>query len=229
MHIHRPKPIHGWRQFFGEVGVIVLGVLIALGAEQAVEAIHWHREASEFEDGIRYELADTLAAFKYRADQSACVDRRLAELTQYQMASQKHHFITILAAVGQPSIYNTRMGVWMSRSPEVMNELPTQKRLAYASQYDNAQRISEQQVAEQNIWLSINAYVGFSSLTADQQMKLNELIYQAKHFAAAIPSNYAIIAGQAKDLGITPAFGARRNIIEQPDQTICRPLMRPAD
>ena len=25
MHVHLPKPIHGWRQFFGEVGIIVLG------------------------------------------------------------------------------------------------------------------------------------------------------------------------------------------------------------
>lgn len=30
-----PTPLHGWREFAGEVGVIVLGVLIALGAQQA--------------------------------------------------------------------------------------------------------------------------------------------------------------------------------------------------
>ena len=28
------KPLRGWRAFFGEVGVIVLGVLIALGASR---------------------------------------------------------------------------------------------------------------------------------------------------------------------------------------------------
>ena len=30
MHIHLPKPLHGWRVFVGEVAIIVLGVLIAL-------------------------------------------------------------------------------------------------------------------------------------------------------------------------------------------------------
>lgn len=40
MHLHLPKPLHGWRAFAGEVGIIVLGVLIALGAEQLVETIH---------------------------------------------------------------------------------------------------------------------------------------------------------------------------------------------
>jgi hypothetical protein len=27
---HLPKPLHGWRQFAGEVGIIVIGVLIGL-------------------------------------------------------------------------------------------------------------------------------------------------------------------------------------------------------
>jgi hypothetical protein len=32
MQFHLPKPLRGWRAFVGEVGVIVLGVLVALGA-----------------------------------------------------------------------------------------------------------------------------------------------------------------------------------------------------
>ena len=32
-HIHVPKPTHGWKAFFGEILVIVIGVLIALTAE----------------------------------------------------------------------------------------------------------------------------------------------------------------------------------------------------
>jgi len=34
MHIPLPKPLHGWRAFVGEVGIIVLGVLIALAFGQ---------------------------------------------------------------------------------------------------------------------------------------------------------------------------------------------------
>ena len=35
MHFHLPKPLHGWQELPGEIGVIVIGVLIALSAEQA--------------------------------------------------------------------------------------------------------------------------------------------------------------------------------------------------
>ena len=57
MHLHLPKPLHGWRAFVGEVGIIVLGVLIALGAEQIVESIHNRYLARQALDHIRAELA----------------------------------------------------------------------------------------------------------------------------------------------------------------------------
>jgi hypothetical protein len=41
------RPAKGWRAFAGEVGVIVLGVLIALGAQQAAETVNERREAAE--------------------------------------------------------------------------------------------------------------------------------------------------------------------------------------
>jgi len=44
MHFHLPKPLHGWREFIGEVAIIVLGVLIALGAESAVQSIEWRHK-----------------------------------------------------------------------------------------------------------------------------------------------------------------------------------------
>ena len=57
MHVHLPKPLHGWRAFVGEVGIIVLGVLIALGAEQVVESVHDRYLARQAIDHIRSELA----------------------------------------------------------------------------------------------------------------------------------------------------------------------------
>jgi hypothetical protein len=47
MHVHLPKPLHGWRAFVGEVGIIVLGVLIALSADQLVSAFQWWLKRAE--------------------------------------------------------------------------------------------------------------------------------------------------------------------------------------
>lgn len=56
MHIHLPKPLHGWRAFVGEVGIIVIGVLIALGAEQVVEAGQWREKVEIARTAFRFEL-----------------------------------------------------------------------------------------------------------------------------------------------------------------------------
>jgi hypothetical protein len=57
-HVHLPKPLHGWRQFFGEIGVVVLGVLIALGAEQIIEHFSWVHKRSQVEASMREELGN---------------------------------------------------------------------------------------------------------------------------------------------------------------------------
>jgi len=50
MQFHVPKPLHGWREFAGEVGIIVLGVLIALGFGQLAQAFHDRASANEARD-----------------------------------------------------------------------------------------------------------------------------------------------------------------------------------
>lgn len=78
MHVHLPKPLHGWRAFAGEVGIIVLGVLIALGAEQLVEAVSWHYHVAEAEAAMTTELGfDDGAQAQARLTLSPCIARHL--------------------------------------------------------------------------------------------------------------------------------------------------------
>lgn len=56
MHFHLPKPLHGWREFAGEVGIIVVGVLIALTADQMVESWQWREKVAAATDSIDSEL-----------------------------------------------------------------------------------------------------------------------------------------------------------------------------
>ena len=47
MDIHKPKAAHSLREFLIEIGTIVVGVLIALAAEQTVQTMHERRAATE--------------------------------------------------------------------------------------------------------------------------------------------------------------------------------------
>lgn len=82
MHVHLPKPLHGWRQFAGEVGIIVVGVLIALAAEQLVERLHWNHQVRIARASIHREMAFDLAYLADRLQVAPCVDRQLFEAQQ---------------------------------------------------------------------------------------------------------------------------------------------------
>lgn len=80
MEIHRPKPWHGSRELLKEVGTIVLGVLIALAAEQAVEALHWHHKVEILERSIRKELSNDLGLATEQKALHPCLESYLDAL-----------------------------------------------------------------------------------------------------------------------------------------------------
>jgi hypothetical protein len=81
MEVHLPKPLHGWREFVGEVGIIVLGVLIALGAEQIVDSVDMHLKVRRAEAAMRLELAEDDGPQAYgRVLIGACLDAQLARI-----------------------------------------------------------------------------------------------------------------------------------------------------
>src|SRR3954469_8161771 len=78
MHFHLPKPLHGWREFAGEVGIIVVGVLIALAGAQVVEKVSWRERVHQAEASMSKELSDDDGSQAYeRFAMSPCIAKEL--------------------------------------------------------------------------------------------------------------------------------------------------------
>lgn len=90
MHVHLPKPMHGWRQFAGEVGVIVLGVLIAIAFEQMVERLRWVGEVRTARSALHREMQQPDRVFAWRVAAEPCVSRRLSEIEGLLERTAKH-------------------------------------------------------------------------------------------------------------------------------------------
>ena len=80
MDFHLPKPLHGWRAFAGEVDVVVLGVLLALGAQQLVEAVHQRDEARQATELLRDEISDHYFTASEAVISGPCVNEQLRVL-----------------------------------------------------------------------------------------------------------------------------------------------------
>jgi hypothetical protein len=86
MDIHKPKPWRGVREFGKELATIVLGVLIALGAEQIVETLRWQEKVSHGEAQARKELSSVAAMATERIHLEKCLDARLDVLAEALLA-----------------------------------------------------------------------------------------------------------------------------------------------
>ncbi len=78
MHFRLPKPLHGWRAFAGEVGIIVVGVGIALFFEQIVQNSDWNHKVGAAEQAMKRELLwDNAPQLYQRASLQPCINAQL--------------------------------------------------------------------------------------------------------------------------------------------------------
>ncbi|MEQ7872671.1 hypothetical protein ABDK56_01505 [Sphingomonas sp. ASV193] len=130
-----PQPLHGWRAFAGEVGVIVLGVLLALGAQQAAQAWQERQDVAAFRQTIDHEIGMDLYAYLFRARQFDCDHRRLADMSAWLDRARTGSPMPALYPRTPVNIGISR-SAWDSRDAETFRHLPADIRQNYAMFYD---------------------------------------------------------------------------------------------
>lgn len=112
MDIHKPKPVHSWRELLSEIGVIVIGVLIALGLEQAVEAWHWHEVVVEQREALRAEIGDLRGQMLQRRELDPCFAARLTEVKEVIRRHDAGVPLGIVAPFGRPLYGLAEHPIW---------------------------------------------------------------------------------------------------------------------
>lgn len=105
MHFHLPKPLHGWRELIGEVGIIVVGVLIALAAEQVVEGFHERSLRNEARTAIDDEISQNMDAFRRRAEVQQCINARLRDVETLITTSPLGASLPRPLWIGRPQVW----------------------------------------------------------------------------------------------------------------------------
>ena len=137
MHFHLPKPLHGWREFAGEVGIIVIGVLIALGAEQVVEDWHWHQKVDVVRQSLTGELANDRARWESNMSYVPCARREIAALDRWAGNARTN-------GPAPPAPVTFRSLFWWMHSANwnlaigsgTLDHFPMRDQLGFAAMYD---------------------------------------------------------------------------------------------
>jgi hypothetical protein len=224
MHFHLPKPLHGWREFAGEVGIIVVGVLIALGAEQLVEAAHWRSEVRDFRAAVDHELGRDFGIYAVNMENRSCVQRRIADLQKLLDGSSGGHQPRLREPIGRPANYTFYFSVWDNKSADVTAHLPLNVRIGYAEFYDDFRNADQVRDRELNLWRSLSQFEQAEPFTHDDRMRFRELLTRVIHADLAERNNYDYEAGRLRAAGIAPIADPYASQFPN-DPSFCRPLI----
>jgi hypothetical protein len=179
MHFHLPKPLHGWREFAGEVGIIVIGILIALGAEQIVENIHWHHQLEVERGALDAEVVSNLDAVQGRMLLEPCIRRRLRDLARI-LSERPAKAPRLIGPVGIPVPIGGSKGAWnIAVASGAISHMPLEEQLAYSNAFTNYENWDQMRRDERAAWIHLNVLDRGSALSEANWAGLREAYSEA--------------------------------------------------
>jgi hypothetical protein len=182
MHFHLPKPLHGWREFAGEVGIIVAGVLIALAFEQVVQSIHDRSLADQARDAIRAEVGENLWWLEFRDSYEPCIDGMLAELGEVLARARAGQPTPLITNVHFPVYAKITSLRWNANAEAGRTSLfsGNEQRLL-GNMYFTTEDFRASQDQEETAWARMGFVEGLTHFTPADVHELSVLLAEARY------------------------------------------------
>lgn len=198
-----PTPLKGWRVFAGEVGVIVLGVLLALGAQEIVEDLQMRADVREFRRSIDHEIGLNLFAYEVRSRGSACNEKRIKDLIGWVKAARDGQDLPQIFP-RPPMMVSTYRSAWDNRDGNVFSHVPAKTRQKYAEFYDELENNLDKMTRELDVWLAIQRFAIPGPVSIEGRRDLYGHLLTALVLNAVWGSNMEISKEIAGELGVKP-------------------------
>ena len=171
MDIHKPKPWHGWREFLKEYGIIVLGVLTALGAEQVAEWLHWREEVSVARKGVAFDLRRVIGQAAMTDVAAPCVAKRLGEFSDALDEAQVSKKLPPIGWGGGPPTPAWSIRSWSRlQSGQTLAHMSNRDQLMLAAINSTVEGAHVARVAEDHDWGVIETMVGPGRPSSDAEI-----------------------------------------------------------
>ena len=226
MRIQLPKPLHGWREFAGEVGVIVLGVLIALGLGEFAQAWNDRSNTREARDAIRAEIGSDLGQLSLRIATEDCMAKRLNEIVDYLDARSSGKEADPVTWLGKPQQWNMDTFRWDAASQSGRVSLfPVGEQSAFSNIYGSLKAIGSAQAEEQRWWAQLRSLEGQKHVSANMLDTLRLAASQARYEDYQVRLFYGEASDDAHAMGIKPFFDPS-NV---GPRSVCIPIRTPRE
>lgn len=212
MHFHLPRPLHGWREFAGEVGIIVIGVLIALGFEQAVESLNWASKARAAKLELHQEMVLAWVFADEREALQQCTDEYLSRLARDVVSSPgqwrpvpARYCGAQLSRVYTPPSRPWPTEVWRSVETEgTVSHLGGSYPRQASFLFDFVKSMGDENVEEGNEAAALNALAYPLALTPDSRTEFVKSIERLRYHSDMMALSSRQMQEQIRRLGETP-------------------------
>jgi hypothetical protein len=228
MEIHKPHAAKTWKEFFIELGTVVLGILIALSLEQAVENWREHRQYREAREAMRSELGfDIFNMSRRRTELSPCIARRIGEIGALLDQADQGKSFPPPSWIGDATSYRVRF----SAEPEIGRSglFTPDEQQRFGALYAWLHAVDVDQDHERDAWARLRALEGHGRLSPELASKLRLALAEARSEAARIDMLVAFLNSSSKlyDVPLAP----RSNILTAPPDARphCLPMDTPPD
>lgn len=225
MDIHKPKPVHSWREFLSEIGVIVIGILIALTLEQVVETWRDHRHLTEARENTRAEIARNLGYMVRRQHTEPCVTRRLDEVARLIAQISAGQAINGPIWIGHPLIWFTVDGRYKTALQSGgIGLMPAEEQAAYSNFYTLFAEYTASEKEETAGWNELRTFDMLPPPTPGLDQRLRSAFEHARMARWQMEVILTAALQTAKDLHVSPA---KVSFFKQ--ESVCIPLHTPRD
>jgi len=227
MHFHLPKPLHGWREFAGEVGIIVIGVLIALSAEQLLENWHWRGEVREADRRMREDIGYDLAVAYERFAIDPCLRPRLGELrdellkTGSNWPGSRAYFANDLYKSNFPSVYRTPdrpliQASWLTAlNGEVLGHFQPDRVQQFALLFDEVASLERTQAEEVGMAATLGDLAFAGPISVAERRSNLKAVAKLDALDARMLFEAQVLLKDARKAGMTPDPQSVREGVDQ--------------
>lgn len=221
MRVRLPEPPTGWRAFAGKIVIIVIGVLIALGAQQLVENANERRDVAKIVEALRAELGNDRARWEHIRASDPCTVQRLDAIEQWVRTAPEGEK---LSDAYRLFLWNMHSSIWdLAQSSAATSDIPLKERLTYATLYGAINNWRPFINEENENARAMHALLA-SADEPDNRRQVRFRLEVARHFVRRRQLNYDYMFTRFDALGIEPDDS--QLTVRFDDKRLCAPLIR---
>ena len=214
-----------------EVGVVVIGIVIALVLDEAVRGLRDHQTAQDGREAVRAEIEQNLGFMTGRLTSQACIERRLDEIGDLLEKSGDGALTSQPHWVGQPAIYFLSDQRWQAATGSGrVSLLSADDQGRLGGLYVMSARFNDAEIREQAAWALLRGLETWKgSLGPVARVHFGAALQQARYELWETRVTTGVAFSRADALGIKHPAAATMTDGYRVPHAVCLPIDTPRD